>query len=201
MIKLNFKKGEEWYLEEEFEEIKEFRNTDFSTFLEEGQSDGCVGISVSEYLEEPQDFQQEALNYFDNNQKKVLNALCQGVIDYYPKLMEIYDYMESTEDYFPKISTPADVKKIIGISHIEILDDEKDGIGYIGFGCACPWDEEHGLGVIMHKDRVIDVGQYSYALSGTVEIRKDNGTYTEEERIRTEVRVIEHKKKWWQFWK
>ena len=31
-------------------------------------------------------------------------------------------------------------------------------IAYIGFELGCVWDEEHGLGVMTHRDRVVDVG-------------------------------------------
>lgn len=34
----------------------------------------------------------------------------------------------------------------------------KNGLPYVGFSFSCPWDSEHGLGVMMHKDRVIDIG-------------------------------------------
>jgi hypothetical protein len=29
---------------------------------------------------------------------------------------------------------------------------------YVGFEFGCTWDDEHGLGVLMHGERVVDVG-------------------------------------------
>jgi len=35
---------------------------------------------------------------------------------------------------------------------------EKDGIPYVGFEFGCTWDEEHGLGVLMHGTRTVEIG-------------------------------------------
>jgi hypothetical protein len=44
---------------------------------------------------------------------------------------------------------------LIGLSNVHILSVARDGIG-LQFGCT--WDEEHGLGVMTHRDRVVQVG-------------------------------------------
>ena len=229
MIELSFEKGEEWYLEEEFKKIKEFRETGLYSSATPIDSNGYIGIYVQEYdFDKPQGFQKNAINYFYENQEKLLNSFCNGIIEHYPKLMEIYSIEEYDEEYgFPELKSIEDVKKIIGIGNIHILDDQKDDYSYLGFECGCPWDEEHGLGVIMHKERVIDVGAADISFSGSKELRKDNGTYTEEERLKdekwekqiaenitrykkeqedielrkSEVKNEELNKKWWQFWK
>lgn len=188
MIELNFNEEDEWYLEEEFEKIKKFRETGIYSTANSKDSNGYIGIYVKEYnFEEPQDFQKNALNFFYDNQDKVLDALCTGIIQHYPKLMDKYNVKNfDTELGFPELKSINEVKKIIGIGNIHILHYKKNNYSYIGFECGCPWDEEHGLGVIMYKDRVIDVGSADISLSGSKELRKDNGTYTEEERIRDE---------------
>lgn len=35
----------------------------------------------------------------------------------------------------------------------------KDGFAYVGFELGCSWDEEHGLGVLTHKDHVVKIGE------------------------------------------
>jgi hypothetical protein len=35
---------------------------------------------------------------------------------------------------------------------------QKDGIPYAGFEFGCTWDDEHGLGVLMHGTRAVDIG-------------------------------------------
>ena len=188
MIGLIFEKGEEWYFEQLFEEIKEFRETGIYSITKPEQSDGYVGIYVQEYdFEEPQEFQINAINYFYYNQQKVLNKLCDSVIKHYSKLMEMYDVTDyDAELGFPELKSINEVKKIIGIGNIHVFYNQKDNLSYLGFECGCPWDEEHGLGIIMHTDRVIDVGTADICFSGSKELRKDNGTYSNEQKIRDE---------------
>ena len=38
------------------------------------------------------------------------------------------------------------------------MNVEKDGIAYVGYEFGCIWDDEHGLGVMTHKTRIIDFG-------------------------------------------
>jgi len=46
-----------------------------------------------------------------------------------------------------------------------VLANEKDGFTHVGFGFTCKWDEEHALGVLTHKGRVIDVGSVDRAFT------------------------------------
>jgi hypothetical protein len=188
MIKFDFENEKQWYLEFQFEKIKEFRATGIYSIVQSGYSDGYVGIHFEKSdFEKPQLFQEKSINYFLENQEVILNALCEGIIKYYPKLMEIYEISDFDEEFgFPELKNINDVKKIIGIGNIHVLEDQKDGYSYLGFECGCPWDTEHGLGVIMHKERVIDVESADIAFSSSKEVRKDNGTYTEEERLKDE---------------
>jgi len=39
------------------------------------------------------------------------------------------------------------------------MPDDKDNFAYTGFELGCDWDEEHGIGVMMHKKRVVVIGQ------------------------------------------
>lgn len=34
----------------------------------------------------------------------------------------------------------------------------KDGYAYVGYEFGCTWDEEHGLGFMTYKDRIVDFG-------------------------------------------
>ncbi|NNN32053.1 hypothetical protein HLK59_17115 [Streptomyces sp. S3(2020)] len=34
----------------------------------------------------------------------------------------------------------------------------RDRVPYVGVAFSCPWDEEHGLGVLLHGTRVVDIG-------------------------------------------
>ncbi len=149
---------DEWYFEEYLSSIAEFKEN--SSNLK-----GYFEVSVETYggennrhFEKPQEFQENAFTYFVENNEKVLNALCNGIIEHYPKMMEMYKVEEYNEQFgFPELKSIDDVKNIISIGRIEVLGEEKDNSGYLGFACGCSWDEEHGVRITMHKDRVVSV--------------------------------------------
>jgi hypothetical protein len=127
----------------------------------------------------PHEVQKIAFNYFIDNQERILNALCDAVFEYCQEHLKKYKELDCNSIFgIAQFETVDDVKTIISIDAITILEEEKDNFSYVGFGCGCSWDEEHGLRVTMHKDKVISVDDDSsyYAYE---EILKDK--MTEEE--------------------
>ncbi|WP_432670539.1 DUF6985 domain-containing protein [Flavobacterium sp. SM2513] len=155
---LNFTKdNDEWYFEEYFSPITEFCES-YSNLS------GYVSVWVKQhdydnetYLEKPHKYQENAFNYFVENTELVLNALCNGIIEYYPKMLQEYNLEDIPELKNLSLSTISDVKKTISIDVINIIGQSKDDFGYLGFSGRCPWDPEHGFGVVMHKDRVVKI--------------------------------------------
>ena len=79
--------------------------------------------------------------------------------DVYPQIQGLYGYDEEEKSkYMPDIIKPEDFKKLIKPNTIIILDVAKDGMSYIGFGFDCEWDEEHGLGVMTHGGKIVEIG-------------------------------------------
>lgn len=153
--------------------------------------EGAIEIDISDLHDgnQPAESQWKALEYFNDNQAHVLNSICKGVFDKKAELIDIYDEYEEDEygGYgIPDWKTPEDIARYISISSIYVLDDEKDSYAYVGYSGACSWDSEHGFGVMTHKDRVLIVGDWSVASSGSKLIHLDNDTYTEEMRLEEE---------------
>lgn len=94
----------------------------------------------------------------------------------YPALQQQYGYdAEELEEYMPSVNCIEDFKNMLSPGRIYILNVEKDGIAYIGFQFWCLWDEEHGYGVMMHKERIVKTGGADTAfLSWIAEEDKDN---------------------------
>ena len=122
--------------------------------------------------------------------------------------MESYEQFEFDADIgFPELTNPEQVKSLIGIEGLCIRNQEKNGLAYFGISCSCPWDIEHGLGVLMHQESVILMDRADIcSFGGRTEIQKDNGTYSEEELEKSRAEYIsrlseEDSRKWWQFWK
>ncbi|MFK7950409.1 MAG: hypothetical protein AB8G11_22660 [Saprospiraceae bacterium] len=95
--------------------------------------------------------QKNTFDYINSNQKKVIDALYDGIIQEYPKFM-IYCLGEEeyNEDDVPKIKTFDDVDDNVSLGSLYLLDDELDGFAYYGFAGSCDWDEEHGFGMLMY---------------------------------------------------
>ena len=57
----------------------------------------------------------------------------------------------------------------------------QDNYAYVGLECGCSWDEEHGLGFLLYKDRIVKIGGAEESFNEW-ECYKDNGTYEEKKK-------------------
>lgn len=176
------------------------RNGDYGSIDSEDPSDGIIktniiGVPVEEAHILSQ-AQFDSIQYLTEHSELVRDSLLNSLLNDYPNAMDIY------EDLMPEINGIEDYKNHIGLSFLHIMDSEKDGFAYYGFELGCSWDDEHGLGVMMHKDRVIAVGlaDESFNHWSTYE---DNGTSVQEQakwKKANEI-IANDKNKWWEFWK
>jgi hypothetical protein len=67
------------------------------------------------------------------------------------------DYGDDDE-LLPPIDNPEDLQQAIGFGAIYVLLAHRDDVAYVGFERYCRWDEEHGIGIMMHKDRLVHWG-------------------------------------------
>lgn len=125
----------------------------------------------------PSPEQLAAYQYLKDNEPAITASLLAAILRIYPKLRKNYgfkdsDYMDDL--YMPVIKTADDLRPLIGLGTVHVLDIAKADHAYIGFECGCTWDEEHGLGVLMDKGRVIEVGQADMAFDQWA-AKKDGG--------------------------
>lgn len=59
---------------------------------------------------------------------------------------------------FPMIERMEDLRIVIGLHDVHIHDLAKDEIPFVGYEFGCDWEEEHGLGVLMHGNQVLEIG-------------------------------------------
>lgn len=138
-------------------------------------SDGKIRLCISPVAGPPCAEQVAAYEYLLSNSESVYASLLKAVFDVYPSLRsdyrEGYGYSDDMDDeekeefeeeygeWVPALSEPADLKTVVRPINIHISTSAKDGVAFFGFEFDCNWDEEHGLGVLMHRDRVLEVGQ------------------------------------------
>jgi hypothetical protein len=147
--------------------------------------------------------QVAAYTYLVKQQESIKHSILQGLKQEFPRLLsDEYASWDHEDPAFPRLSdlTAAfDFKDYIGPESIHIGEDANDGVGYITWRFRCRWDVEHGLDIITHKERVVEI-----ALEADPwKIYKDNGTYEQELKEYNETMSVPRQpkqKKWWQFW-
>jgi uncharacterized protein DUF6985 len=93
------------------------------------------------------------------NEARLSEALISSLLKEYPALQEQYGYSGKEKDeLMPDIQSAGELRALIGLYALNVHQLQKDGVPYLGFEFGCSWDEEHGLGVLMHDTRTVEIG-------------------------------------------
>ncbi|MDB5292235.1 MAG: hypothetical protein JWL69_3476 [Phycisphaerales bacterium] len=142
-------------------------------------SNGSVMIQIPRLGEDdanprpPAPEQVAAYAYLTENQAKVTDAVMKALLADYKKLRKGW-LKHDPELELPEIETVDDMRKNVGLGTLHMHDIARAGHAYIGLELGCTWDEEHGAGVLLHKGRVVDVGQADTSFNNHAAI-KDGG--------------------------
>jgi hypothetical protein len=125
-------------------------------------SDGTVQLRIDNKENKqvaPSPEQVKAYQYLLANQEQIRDAMLEALLPEYEKLRDVYGYdEEEAAQYMPPVQKASDFKKLIGLSSVHIQYVHKDGVAYVGYEFGCTWDDEHGLGIMTHLQRVIEIG-------------------------------------------
>jgi hypothetical protein len=108
----------------------------------------------SDNLAHPLAEQVAAFDHLLTNETQVVGAVIDALIEYCPG-----DAYDGDDERFLNVQTRAQLRPLVRLSSVHVLDVFKDKIACVGFQFRCDWDEEHGAGVMTHKGRVIATGQ------------------------------------------
>jgi hypothetical protein len=129
------------------------------------KSDGTVRLSVStpdgEEQTPPSPEQAAAYRDLIAHQGIVRDAILEAVFHEYPEYRESYieDYdLDESDQTVPVLERPEQLRDLIGLSSLLIHPVVREGVAYVGYEFGCMWEEEHGLGAMVHRDRVVAVG-------------------------------------------
>jgi hypothetical protein len=107
----------------------------------------------------PTPAQAAAFQYLLDNEAAIQASVLDAIFEAYPEWQDEYGFdEEEAEELMPPIESPDQLKQLIGLSTIHILSVAKGGVAYVGFELGCTWDDEHGLGVMTHRKRVVKLG-------------------------------------------
>lgn len=137
-------------------------------------SDGTARLSVSSLDEArtpPTPEQAAALQHLLDYEAAVFAAASAALVEYGA---EHIDDFESDEPP-PEVNGVDDLRGLVGLYGVHVLTPSKDGVAYVGLEFGCTWDEEHGAGVMLHRDRVVDVGGADSSFLGWIAERDAAG--------------------------
>ncbi|GAA4728514.1 DUF6985 domain-containing protein [Flavisolibacter ginsenosidimutans] len=168
-------------------------------------SDGTIALTVGEYTSANESLsvseeQVAAYNYLVDEQSSIREAILNALLPAYQRMQPEYGY-EDGDDIMPNVTATAQFTALIGLSTVHILDVHKEGIAYTGYEFGCTWDDEHGLGVMMHKDRVIEIDAADTSFDTWIAEKDSDPVRAAEELEKAKkAPVIPFKKPWWKFW-
>jgi hypothetical protein len=138
------------------------RNGPYGSISSDSPSDGFVTITAgSDSRDKSPLTEQEraSAQWLLDHEAEVASAVLEGLLAEYPRLQGVYGYEGAERDeYMPDVSSTKDFRQLIGLHNVHVLPLLKEGVPYIGYEFGCTWDGEHGLGVLMHGKRVVEVG-------------------------------------------
>ena len=171
-------------------------------------TDGTVKLDFGGYNGDTSIDWQPQINAYHHllqNQYEIRDSIIRSLIEKFDWLKETY-YLDPDDDPdVPRITpeTPIDFdfKPFIGPASVSFYEEEsKNGVSYLEWHFDCAWDPEHGLAMITHQERVIDLDRGE---TDPWKIYEDNGTLAEKQKEYDE-RAKNFKPKevkpWWKFW-
>ncbi|MFV0290280.1 MAG: DUF6985 domain-containing protein [Mangrovibacterium sp.] len=141
----------------ELEQWSEFFNGDCDIIYE------LVGKRI---VKKPTKKHTNGLKTLVTNQREVLDSMLNALLIKYPKMQEEFDYpINEKKEIMPEITSIEGFSELLSPTTIYIHSKYKDDLPYIGYLFSCTWDSEHGLGILMHNNEVIEIGEGSIAFS------------------------------------
>src|SRR5689334_1518142 len=93
------------------------------------------------------------------NEALLSKALLSSLLKEYPSLQHQYGYSgKEKAELMPDVRCAGDFRGLIGLHYLNVHQIQKDGVPYVGFEFGCTWDGEHGLGILMHGTRTVEIG-------------------------------------------
>ena len=172
--------SDELYMEFKFNEFWWQADVQFPAWSDFTQGDTTKLTFAPEGRDEaPMDADEVALaTWVNDNHERQKPPLLTAVLEAYPdfrrQFFEDYDIKENEED-LPTNNSEDDLAKLIQLEEINVHQVSRDGVPYVGYQFSCGWDEEHGLGVLMHDNRVIEIGGSDTAFLLWIAERDRNG--------------------------
>jgi hypothetical protein len=142
----------------------QIRNGPYGSAAPVGRTDGTMQILFAPEGrgDEPlSDHEVSLVKWVIDNQDAIHDATLKKLFEEYSSMRErALDWFgkDEAKKSLPEIRFPNQLKDIVGISSINVHRIEQDGRPFIGVELGCTWDAEHGVGILLHGDKPLEMG-------------------------------------------
>lgn len=153
--------------------------------VEDGYSHRWVDLRAVEATSRAERAAQRfAIHLFMLHDKALCARMLAAIAEHYEALREEYagtDAEHIFEGGLPRLETESELLGQLELAGLQLLDEYKDKCAYLAFSFSCRWEREHGLGVVVHGARIVDIGGADLAIPGPWTARFDKGESTIEQ--------------------
>jgi hypothetical protein len=106
--------------------------------------------------EQPTDSQLNAFKYLLANQRQILDASLDAIAKWGRKTRHVYAKWNTDEklaQLLPRDVNPSQLMDRVRLYNIHICNRELKSVAYVEYSFGCCWDAEHGILVVLLKDR------------------------------------------------
>jgi hypothetical protein len=96
--------------------------------------------------------------WFELNEPAVSKAVKEALLDWCSPNNTVRSANFDFGEEFPSINSEHGLRQFAGLHTVYMHQITRSGVPYLGYAFGCQWDEEHGLGVLMHGTRCVEVG-------------------------------------------
>ncbi|MGO8670857.1 MAG: DUF6985 domain-containing protein [Capsulimonadaceae bacterium] len=125
----------------------------------EGRPAGTATLHIKTFDDEPSlpiAEQVKAYRDFLDRQASIREAVVTALFEQYPALQQAF--ADDAPVFMPDICEASELKAMLGMPTVHILPVAREGIAYVGLQLECAWDLEHGVGVMLYRDRILEIG-------------------------------------------
>lgn len=108
----------------------------------------------------PTEAQREAMTYHLEHGAAIQSAVLAALLPHYESLRPRYASFlgHEADKLMPAVQSPLHLLPLVDLRQVYMHPWTKEGAGYVGLLYGCTWDQEHGLGVILVRGRVFEIG-------------------------------------------
>jgi hypothetical protein len=149
----------------------QIRNGPYGSVSNAGRSDGTVQMLFAPDGRDNAPLTGDEIKlvkWVVDNQAAVHDSMLERLFEEYPAMREqALDCFGEDEarKVLPKIRFPSQLKDMVGISSINVHKIEQDGEPFIGVELGCTWEVEHGVGILLHGSKPLEIGGADTAIT------------------------------------